>query len=254
MSETQLQQALQRLYEDSSVRGDLTDDESEALLQWGEEQIKRLAAQEMDSAAFEEAYSNLARLLTRMGRLAAGQANMAPEEAQAALEKVNESAQALGLQPAQSTFSAQAAPEDVMATLQALIAQVDAPAEAASAQSLEAPAEAAPAHTLDGFMSAKVTAEKSPEVEPSPKADSAEKLDVLPAKADSAEMSASDTPPAKAAPPEAEAPDAPADTADTPASASGLGQLISGIARFLSAAPDTTEGEAAHGEEKPEQR
>lgn len=251
MSETQLQQALQRLYEDSSVRGDLTDDESEALLQWGEEQIKRLAAQEMDSAAFEEAYSSLARLLTRMGRLAAGQAYMAPEEAQAALEKVNESAQALGLQPAQSTFSAQAAPEDVMATLQALIAQVDAPAEAASAQSLEAPPEAAPAQTLDGFMSAKASAEKSPDA-PSPKADSAEKLDVLPAKADSAEMSASDTPPAKAAPPEA--PDAPADTADNPASASGLGQLISGIARFLSATPDTTEGEAAHGEEKPEQR
>ncbi len=193
MSEAQAQQALQRLYEDSSIRDELTDEESEVLLQWGEAQIKRLAAQELDAAAFEEAYTHLARLLTRMGALAAGQPYMPPEEAQAALARVDESAQAVGLHPAEERFGAQAASDDIMGNLQALIVHVDAPVFTASASVPDEGEAAAPA-------------------EPSPEP-----------------------------PTEGESP-------------SGLSQLFSGLARFLSSHPPNTEGNAAHGEEEPEQQ
>lgn len=132
MSEEQAERGIQSLYEDISVREELIDEEAEALLQWGEQQVNRLAAQDMDDDAFDEATANLMSMMTRMSRLAAQRAGMSPEEEQTALGRIESYAAEVGLGPAENTFLAQTAPGDIMANLQALMAYV-APVQAAPA-------------------------------------------------------------------------------------------------------------------------
>ena len=121
MSQAQIDRATQQLYEDMTIREALTDDESQVLLDWAEAQIQRLAAQELDDAAFETAFSRLAKTLTRMGRLAAERDNMPPEDVQAGLQRIEETAAQVGLAPAANSFLAQSAPGDVLGNVQALI-------------------------------------------------------------------------------------------------------------------------------------
>ncbi len=121
MSQAQIEQATQQLYEDMTIREELTDDESQVLLDWAEAQIQRLAAQEMDDAAFETAFAKLGKTLTRMGRLAAERDTMPPEDVQAGLQRIEETAAEVGLVPAEHTFLAQSAPGDVLGNVQALI-------------------------------------------------------------------------------------------------------------------------------------
>lgn len=116
------QAAIQRLYEETSVRDELIDEEAELLLRWAEEQVIRLAAQRPDPAVFEESYGELVRLLTRMSRFAAGQSGMSPDEAQTAMSRIEVSASAVGLHP--GGLMAQTAPDDILGTLQALMAYV----------------------------------------------------------------------------------------------------------------------------------
>lgn len=116
------QAAIQRLYEETSVRDELIDEEAELLLRWAEEQVIRLATERPDPAVFEEAYSDLVRLLTRMSRFAAGRSGMSLDDVQTAMSRIEASASAVGLQP--GGFVAQTAPDDILGTLQALMAYV----------------------------------------------------------------------------------------------------------------------------------
>ncbi len=68
MSESQAASALERMYEDTTVRDELIDQDATILLQWGEAQIKRLAQQEMDNGLFEDAYAKLTRIMARINR------------------------------------------------------------------------------------------------------------------------------------------------------------------------------------------
>lgn len=136
MSQEQAERALLRLYEETNTRDELTDDEAEVLLRWGEAQIERLAAANMDDARFDEAFAHLIKLMTRMNRFAARRAEQSPDEQQTALNRIVESASAAGLpitQPPDSVFGAQGA-SDTLSNLQALIAMLTPEANAAPAE------------------------------------------------------------------------------------------------------------------------
>ncbi len=126
MSQQQREWGVQSLYEEADVRDELTDDEAQALLQWAEEQVARLAEQELDDEAFETALAHLKRLMRGMNRFAARLPDLAAADQQAMLEKMQVSASAIGLTTL-GAFSAQAAglpadPYDVTANLCALMA------------------------------------------------------------------------------------------------------------------------------------
>ncbi|MBI5667181.1 MAG: hypothetical protein HZC41_04165 [Chloroflexi bacterium] len=95
MSQEQADRAIEQLYGDASVRDELTDDEALVLLKWGEDQIRALAAQNLDDAQFEEALQHLLKLLTRVNRFTSRRADLLPEERQESLDKIAASAQAV---------------------------------------------------------------------------------------------------------------------------------------------------------------
>lgn len=107
MSQAQLERALEYLYGDTSVRDELTDDEARALLQWGEAQITQLAGQELDDEQFDNAFAYLRKLISRMNRFTGLRGGMGPDEQQAAMQKIVESAAGMAAQ----NVSAQAAPD-----------------------------------------------------------------------------------------------------------------------------------------------
>ena len=127
MSESQAAWGIERLYEDPSTRGDLIDAEAETLLGWGESQVQRLAAQEMDDDSFDEAVGQLNRLLRYMGRLAALRDSLPQEDQLAALQSIADTASRIDLAvPLENlpTFAAQQALESIHANVHALIALV----------------------------------------------------------------------------------------------------------------------------------
>lgn len=97
MSEEQADWARQSLYENPGARDELTDSEAQTLLSWGEQQIARLAALDMDDASFEVAFDSLSRLIRRMNRLAARQSQLPLEDLETALNRIAESAAQVGL-------------------------------------------------------------------------------------------------------------------------------------------------------------
>lgn len=134
MSQAQAERGVQSLYEEADVRDELTDDEAQALFQWAEEQVARLAAEELDDETFDTAVAHLRRLMRGMNRFAARQADMTFDDQQAMLGKMQVSASAIGL-TAQAAFSAQSAdPYDVAANLRAIIATFDSTSEPAPPQ------------------------------------------------------------------------------------------------------------------------
>ena len=97
MSQAQAERATQQLYEDTATRDELVDEEAQVLLKWGEEQITALAAQEMDDAAFEEAYSHLRRVMMNINQFTGKRTYATPEELRTYLDQVASEATALGV-------------------------------------------------------------------------------------------------------------------------------------------------------------
>ncbi len=129
MSEEQAIWARQSLYENPGTRDELSDLEAQTLLYWGEQQIARLAAMNMDDASFEAAFDSLGGLLRRMNRLAARQSQLPQEDLETALNRIAEYAAQVGLPiaPDQLDHYLQqptAAAVDTHANVQALIALI----------------------------------------------------------------------------------------------------------------------------------
>lgn len=121
--------AVQALYDNETLRGELVDEEAIPLLRWAEEKIAQLDAEYADDAAFKQAVGVFTRLLDSIN-LVVGRRGYAPAEAQrAALAALMANAAALGIAlPAQeaeaTTFSAQAA-QDNLTVLNSLLDQID---------------------------------------------------------------------------------------------------------------------------------
>ena len=127
MSQEQAEWAIQSLYENVSARDELTDEEAETLLKWGEEQIIRLADQELDEAQFEMAFDTLSGLVRRMNRLAARWSNMQSEDQEIAMNRIAEEANQIGLSiPPESLtlYFSQSANPNIHDNVRALISMV----------------------------------------------------------------------------------------------------------------------------------
>jgi hypothetical protein len=143
MSDAQAQRAIQQLYENTSARDELSDDEANVLLEWGEAQIRELGARNLDDTAFDEAISHLNSVLQNINRYTGQRAYKSPEELTALLNELAVQAQAMGVnvQAAQLAVpEAQAADGgDNIAVIQALTLLVTP----GSAPTADTPAQAA---------------------------------------------------------------------------------------------------------------
>lgn len=85
---TSAEDALQRLYEDTGWREDLTDIEADALLKWAENRLTGVSAQSADSSDdFERRVDAVRRTLTTINKFVGRRANLTPEEQQTALDE-----------------------------------------------------------------------------------------------------------------------------------------------------------------------
>lgn len=156
MSQEQADRAIEQLYGDASTRDELTDDEALVLLKWGEDQIRQLAAQNLDDAQFDEALTHLYKLITRVNRFTARRANLLPEEQHESLDRIAASAQAVAgfvpsaqaaAPPVFDAYLQQQGGLDNIASIQALTALI-APAAQAAAPAAADPKPEIPVHML----------------------------------------------------------------------------------------------------------
>jgi|GEM_PF-3934214 len=167
MVESRIQSAMERLYEDMSLRDELTDDEANALLKWGEEEITRLAndSANADESAFDNAMSSLRKVLGGLNRIVGRGADMPAEQQTAAAQEVAASAQVLGYTvsagdvtlPIQAQAAAGGEPDRIGAiqALTSLIKSAGAAAVNAQAQSVAAstePTPTSPAEEVAGLL------------------------------------------------------------------------------------------------------
>jgi hypothetical protein len=122
MSESQRQRAIDLLYATSELRSELTDDEAAPLLRWGESQVTELAQRGLDDAAFDEAFTHLSGVISRINRYVGGQSYLPASDSQRLLEEIAAEARFLGADvPPGGIFLAQSAIEPGnIATIHAL--------------------------------------------------------------------------------------------------------------------------------------
>jgi hypothetical protein len=97
MSDAQSASALERLYEDTTVRDELVDDDARILLEWGKGQVQALAKKELDDGAFEEQYAKLAYLMGRINRFVGKRQDADDPKRTEMLEKLVAAASEVGL-------------------------------------------------------------------------------------------------------------------------------------------------------------
>ncbi|MBC7870750.1 MAG: hypothetical protein H7Y09_07905 [Chitinophagaceae bacterium] len=88
MSDINVKDAIIRLYDDSSLTDELTDEPAKVLLKWAETQLPKLAERYYEEETFEDAFKTLRGLMKGMGRLTGQRETMLPEEQQEALQKM----------------------------------------------------------------------------------------------------------------------------------------------------------------------
>jgi hypothetical protein len=143
MSQQQAERAKQQLYEDSTAREELTDDEAAVLLKWAEGRIDSLAAQEMDDTAFDEAYGQLRQVILNVNRFTGKRTYAAPEELKRYLDQMAMAAGGLGAQVSmeQLAMPQMQGVDDNIALIERLTAMLTpgSPAQTAEAQASGAP-------------------------------------------------------------------------------------------------------------------
>jgi hypothetical protein len=144
MSEAQARRAIERLYEDTNSRDELTDDEANVLLKWSESQIKAIAARDLDDETFDETVSHLRKMTKNVNRFTGQRAYKSPEELTVLLDEIATEAQALGVnvQAAQLAVPQAQAADDNIALIQAMTA-ILTPSQSQSAAVQAAPAQPA---------------------------------------------------------------------------------------------------------------
>lgn len=110
--------AAQQVYEDASLRGDLTDDEAAPLLAWAVDLLKAGAARPdlADDASWQSHYDALRNVIRALGKFAALRTYAPESDQQAALQRAADNLRAIGWRlDADAFFGKQAAlPGDSM--------------------------------------------------------------------------------------------------------------------------------------------
>jgi hypothetical protein len=97
MSDAQAERAIQQMYEDTSARDELSDEEANVLLAWGEAQIRDLGARNLDDTAFDEAFAHLRGVMKNINRYTGQRSYKTPEELTALLTELATEAQSMGV-------------------------------------------------------------------------------------------------------------------------------------------------------------
>lgn len=146
--------AVQQLYEDSSVRDELPDDDAQLLLTWAESEISRLDHETADDEQFSAAADALRRLLMQINRLVGGRAGSTPDEQRARFDRIAALAASIGhpLPPgAIASFGSAQADVGDAGLITALTALISGGLEAQSLTAVPAPepAPSAPPQTVE---------------------------------------------------------------------------------------------------------
>ncbi len=88
MSNINVKDAIIRLYDDSSLTDELTDEPAKVLLKWAETQLPKLAERYTEEESFEDAFKTLRGLMKGINRLTGQRETLLPEEKQEALQKM----------------------------------------------------------------------------------------------------------------------------------------------------------------------
>lgn len=132
-----------RLYEDPSLRADLTDDEANALLKWAEAEIARLDAAAPDDAAFNAGIDTLLHLTKSINRAAGSVGGFSAQTAERTAQIATD-AQALGHPVEPAAVEAALAQPNPMSAVNALTSVISGETFGApTAQSVDIPADAA---------------------------------------------------------------------------------------------------------------
>ena len=94
---SKLDSAVQYLYEDISLREELTDDEAEVLLKWAEDKVTQLDNEIDDEEAFDEQFKQLRRMMKRMNKFIGKRSTSDLQEQQKLAAKFLDSAAELGI-------------------------------------------------------------------------------------------------------------------------------------------------------------
>lgn len=128
--------AAQQLYEDASLRGDLTDDEAAPLLAWAVDLLKARAARPdlTDEASWQSHDDALRNVIRAVGKFAALRTYAPESDQQAALHRAADSLRTIGWQiDADAFFSKQAAlPGDSMIKALIGVLMPDAPGDSSA--------------------------------------------------------------------------------------------------------------------------
>lgn len=146
MSSPRAQAAVERLYENTNVRDELTDDEADALLAWAEAELSRLDRADLDDDAYAAQVDTLLGLLKQVNRYAGRQGQAAAQGVDAAPAKIAELAGALGhsAEPQQVAAAGTGDPAGTISALTALFTNQGGKAAAASAEAQPALPSASP--------------------------------------------------------------------------------------------------------------
>lgn len=120
MSEAQAERAVQRLYEDEAMRGDLTDDEANHLLGWGEAQMMDIAGRDLDDETFEAQCVNLRRMIAQINAFIGKREGLPFQTQHFMLAEIATLAQSLGYGTAQAEIEAYLHQQATLPSLEAL--------------------------------------------------------------------------------------------------------------------------------------
>lgn len=103
---SKLENAVQRLYEDISLREELTDNEAEVLLKWAEGKVVQLDDEIADEETFDEQFKQLRRMMKRMNKFIGNRGDDDLEKQQQMVLKFLDSAAELGIKVNQAQIQA----------------------------------------------------------------------------------------------------------------------------------------------------
>lgn len=138
MTQAQAEKAIQRLYENEGLRGELTDDEAQILLEWGEAQTAEIAGRGLSDELFDAEFGNLSRLIGRINQFIGKREGMTAEAQQAALAELATLAETMHFKIARGKVESYAKEHSKLANpeaLQALIALMKPPAPESDSES-----------------------------------------------------------------------------------------------------------------------
>ncbi|TVR22973.1 MAG: hypothetical protein EA396_05080, partial [Anaerolineaceae bacterium] len=121
-------EAIIRLYEDYTLTDGLDDEQAQIVHNWGEAQIQIKAGQVEDSAAFEQAFGAMRRVLKMLNRFMNRRADLDDEQQRTYIRRLIENAQNAGYPPeftAVAPVTEAVAVLDDTAALRALLALVE---------------------------------------------------------------------------------------------------------------------------------